>query len=59
MNVSSVDTLREGVKGIENYKELVRDAPDPSKKEEFSFAVKTLDDIMYEEECRRYSLAFD
>jgi len=29
------------------------------KKEEFSMGNRSLDDIMYDEETRRYSLAFD
>jgi V-type H+-transporting ATPase subunit d len=56
---NSLDTLREAVKGIENYKDILKDAPDPTKKEEINNQAKTLDDIMYEEEARRYALAFD
>lgn len=37
----------------------MKDLPDPSKKEEISFSTRTLDDIMYDEEARRYALAFD
>lgn len=59
MEATTFDALKEAVKGIENYKDLLHYAPDPSKKEDFNFAAKTLDDIMYEEETRRYSLAFD
>eukprot|EP00825_Cyclidium_porcatum_P031544 TRINITY_DN3341_c0_g1_i1.p1 TRINITY_DN3341_c0_g1~~TRINITY_DN3341_c0_g1_i1.p1 ORF type:complete len:409 (-),score=88.01 TRINITY_DN3341_c0_g1_i1:940-2166(-) len=55
----SLDTLKDEVKGIENYKELMKDLPDPSKKDEMTFATKTLDDIMYDEEAKRYALAFD
>jgi len=38
---------------------LVNEAPDPTKKEDYSVAQKSMDDIMYDEECRRYALAFD
>jgi V-type H+-transporting ATPase subunit d len=37
----------------------LKDAPDPMKKEEFSVSTKSLDDIMYDEECRRYGEAFE
>jgi len=51
--------LKEAIKGIENYKDIIKDSPDPTKMEEFTFATRTLEDIMTEDECRRYSLAFD
>jgi len=51
--------LREAVKGIENYSAIMKDAPDPSKMEDFTFHTKTLEDFMSEDECRRYSIAFD
>jgi len=51
--------LRDAVKGIDNYKDILRDAPDPLKREDFNVSTRTLDDIMYEDECRRYALAFD
>lgn len=54
-----MDALREGVKGIDNYRDLLKDAPDPSKKEEFSMNFRSLDDIMFDDETRRYALAFD
>ena len=65
--------MRDAVKGIDNYKDILRDAPDPLKREDFNVSTRyiyiffniksqtkrTLDDIMYEDECRRYALAFD
>lgn len=54
----SLDEIKEAVKGVENYKDIVKDAPDPLRKEEQNFAT-TLDDLMYDEEIKRYSLAFD
>ena len=54
-----LDNLKDIVKGVENYKEILKDAPDPMKKEDFSVSTKSLDDIMYDEETRRYALAFD
>lgn len=41
------------------YAEVINDSPDPSKKEDFAVNSKSLDDIMYDEECKRYALAFD
>jgi V-type H+-transporting ATPase subunit d len=38
---------------------MIKDCPDPQKKEEFSMGTRSLDDIMYDEETRRYSMAFD
>jgi len=37
----------------------MRDAPDPSKKEDFNFSSVTLDDIMFNDECRRYALVIN
>jgi V-type H+-transporting ATPase subunit d len=37
----------------------MKDSPDPTKMEDFTFATITLEDIMSDDECRRYSLAFD
>ena len=58
-SAQNLEAMRDGVKGIENYQANLRDAPDPSKKEDFGFATRTLDDIMYEEETKKYSSAFE
>mmetsp|Transcript_48385 Transcript_48385/g.67234 ORF Transcript_48385/g.67234 Transcript_48385/m.67234 type:complete len:387 (+) Transcript_48385:42-1202(+) len=55
----NIDELRESVKGISNYYDLLKEAPDPTKRDEFGPHTKTLDDMMYEEELRRYSLGFE
>lgn len=47
------------MKGAGNYKDLLRDCPDPHKKEEFSMGARSLDDIMYDEETKRYAEAFE
>lgn len=57
-NAVTLDALKESIKGVENYKDIVKDAPDPQRKEEQNFST-TLDDLMYDEEIKRYSLAFD
>jgi len=56
---SSLDQLREAVKGINGYYELLKDAPDPSKREEFGPQTTSLDDLMYYEELKKFSLAFE
>lgn len=55
----NLETMRDAVRGIENYQAILRDAPDPTKKEDFGFATRTLDDIMYEEETKKYGFAFE
>lgn len=59
LNAMSLDVIRDYVKGIDNYRDILKDAPDPMKKEDFSVSTKSLDDIMFDEEARRYALAFD
>jgi V-type H+-transporting ATPase subunit d len=59
LNATSVEQLKEAVKGVAGYAEIINESPDPSKKEDFSVAQKSLDDIMYDEECKRYALGFD
>lgn len=59
LSAMTLDGLRDAVKGVDNYRDLLRDAPDPLKREDFNVSTRTLDDIMYDDECRRYALAFD
>ena len=49
MNASSVEQLKDAIRGVGNYSDLVNEAPDPSKKEDYSVAQRSLDDIMYNE----------
>jgi V-type H+-transporting ATPase subunit d len=51
--------LKDAVKGISNYYDLLKDAPDPIKKDDFSLQTRTLDDMMLEEELKKFSLAFE
>ncbi len=37
----------------------MKDAPDPKKREEFNIATKSIDDIIFDEETRKYAQAFD
>lgn len=59
LNASNVEQLKEAVRGFANYYDIVNEAPDPTKREDFSAAQRTLDDIMYDQQCKRYALAFD
>jgi V-type H+-transporting ATPase subunit d len=59
LNATTLDHLKEAVKGVPGYAEMVMECPDPSKKEDFSATQKSLDDIMYDHECHRYALGFD
>lgn len=59
MNANSLEQLKDAVRSVGNYAEIVNEAPDPSKKEDYSVSQKSLDDVMYNEEARRYALAFD
>lgn len=49
MNATTVDQLKETVKGVGNYADIVGQAADPSRKEENVVAQKSLDDLMYDE----------
>lgn len=51
--------LRDAVKFFTEYREMLKDVPDPQRKEDFNMEAKSLDDIMYEEESKLYSIAFD
>jgi len=58
---SSIEMLREALSPYPEYFNLVKDAPDPKKLEEFDLqsGLKTIDDYMFEEMMKRYSLAFE
>ena len=51
--------LMDAVKGVGNYYDLLKEAPDPSKREDFGPQTRSLDDMMYEEELKKFSLAFE
>lgn len=42
--IKDLETLKDKAKA-ENYRELIKDIPDPMKREEFSFTTKTIDDV--------------
>jgi len=58
-DATTLDGLRDCVKGISNYQDLLKEAPDPTKREEFGPQTRSLDDMMYEEELKKFSLAFE
>ena len=58
-SADNLDVLLEKIKGVEDYFDLVKAAPDLSKKEQFSFDKPSLDDLMYAAEAKKYALAFE
>ena len=49
LNMQNLDNVRESVKGFDCYYNMLKDAPDPNKKEEFAIGNSSLDDLMYNE----------
>jgi len=42
--VKDIETLREKCK-VESYKDLLKDIPDPMKREDFTYTTRTIDDV--------------
>ena len=59
LNATTIEQLKEAVKGVPGYAEMIGEAPDPSKREDYSMAQRSMDDIMYDQEAMRYALSFD
>jgi len=61
LKCNSLDLLREKLICYPQYYNLVKDLPDPKKPEEFSLqhGLKSIDDVMFEESIKRYSIAFE
>jgi V-type H+-transporting ATPase subunit d len=59
VNATTLEGLKDAVRGISNYYDLLKDAPDPTKRDDFGPQTKSLDDMMYEEELKKFSLAFE
>ena len=36
----TLDGLRDAVKGVDNYRDLLKDAPDPLKREDFNVSTR-------------------
>ena len=61
IKANTFDMLKDALAPYPEYFNLVRDAPDPKKLDEFDLqsGLKTLDDYMFEELSKRYALAFE
>jgi V-type H+-transporting ATPase subunit d len=61
IKVNTLDMLRDALGPYPQYYKMVRELPDPKKREEFNLqmGLKTIDDIMFEELTRKYSIAFE
>ena len=58
---NSLEQLRQILQPFPDYYELVKEIPDPKKLDEFGLqsGLKTLDDLMFKESMKRYSIAFE
>ena len=61
IKANSFEMLKETLQPFPVYYNLVKDAPDPKKYDDFAIqsGLKTLDDLMFEESIKRYSIAFE
>ena len=53
--------LKDILRPFPNYYNLVKDIPDPKKTDDFALqsGLKTLDDVMFEQSMKKYSIAFE
>jgi V-type H+-transporting ATPase subunit d len=58
---NSLEQLKQILQPFPDYYELVKEIPDPKKLDEFGLqsGLKTLDDLMFKESMKRYSIAFE
>jgi len=58
---NSLEQLKQILQPFPDYYELVKEIPDPKKLDEFGLqsGLKTLDDLMFKESVKRYSIAFE
>ena len=58
---NNLEQLRQILQPYPAYYELVKEIPDPKKLDEFGLqsGLKTLDDLMFKESVKRYSIAFE
>jgi V-type H+-transporting ATPase subunit d len=61
VKASTFEQLKECLRPYPVYYNLIKDVPDPKKAEEFILqsGLKTLDDVMFEESIKKYSIAFE
>jgi V-type H+-transporting ATPase subunit d len=59
--VNSFEALKEALAPYPVYYNMIKDVPDPKKIDDFSIqgGLKTLDDVMFEELTKKYSIAFE
>ena len=58
---NSLEQLKQILQPFPDYYELVKEIPDPKKLDEFGLqsGLNTLDDLMFKESMKRYSIAFE
>lgn len=58
---NSLEQLKQILQPFPEYYELVKEIPDPKKLDEFGLqsGLKSLDDVMFKENMKRYSIAFE
>lgn len=58
---NSLEQLKQILQPFPDYYDLVKEIPDPKKLDEFGLqsGLKTLDDLMFKESMKRYSIAFE
>ena len=58
---NSLEQLRQILQPFPDYYDLVKEIPDPKKLDEFGLqsGLKTIDDLMFKESMKRYSIAFE
>jgi len=61
IKASTLETLKEVLSPYPQYYNIVKELPDPKKREDFNLqaGLKTIDDVMFEELTKRYSIAFE
>ena len=61
IKANSFEQLKEFLRPFPVYYNLVKDIPDPKKTDDFALqsGLKTLDDVMFEESMKRFSMAFE
>jgi V-type H+-transporting ATPase subunit d len=59
LTAASLDDLRNAVKGKGIYTEMLKDVPDPAKPNDIQIYTPTIDDYQFQEETKRYSMAFE
>jgi len=59
IDADSIDVLRDIVKGPPYLKQIVGEIPDPNKDDENVLNARTLEDMVFEEDCQTHLFSFD